>query len=146
MLYIANEISFPLMNWMYCYRFAILLGFFFVLSSLRAQFSVQSFNLVSEATDVRLQWKVASEEGLSEFRIYRKIGDQGSFDAIATLSANGSLSYEYLDENVFKVEAKIVTYMLRVIKNGRDYDFYSSVTHSPTSVQRTWGSIKSMFR
>lgn len=107
---------------------------------------LNNFSVNSVASDVKIAWNIQSETGVSEFRLYRKMSTETDYKYVGTIPANGSLSYTYTDDNVFKTEATTITYELRVIKNGTMYNFYSTFTHQTSSVQRTWGSIKSMFR
>lgn len=93
-----------------------------------------------------MKWEINDEHQISSYNLYRKYGEQGSFDHISLVKANGTGSYVYLDNDIFKNQSNLITYELRVVKNGRTYRFQSTLSHNPTAVQRTWGSIKSMFR
>lgn len=127
--------------------FLFLVLFCFAAKNVSAQGVVlTNFTVNSVGSDVRIAWNIQSETGVSEFRLYRKIGNETDSKYVGTIPANGSLSYIYTDDNVFKTESTTITYELRVIKNGTMYNFYSTFTHQTSSVQRTWGSIKSMFR
>ncbi len=100
----------------------------------------------SNSSDIKIDWTIENEAGVSEYRLYRKTGGSSEQKYVATLYANGSRKYTYHDKDVFKTEATTITYELRVIKNGSPSFFYASLTYSTTSVQRTWGSIKGMFK
>ena len=54
--------------------------------------------------------------------------------------------YTFLDDAIFKTESRVIYYELHVVTDNRVHKFSRSLSHNPTSVQRTWGSIKSMFR
>lgn len=117
-------------------------------SNLQAQgvnlndFGVSAFN----GSDIKIEWQIENESGVSEYRLYRKVGGNAEQKYVGTVYANGSGKYTYYDKDVFKTEASVITYELRVIKNGNPSFFYASLTFNTTSVQRTWGSIKGMFK
>ncbi|MFN0201513.1 MAG: hypothetical protein ACKVTZ_08330 [Bacteroidia bacterium] len=105
------------------------------------------FKVSSIGSDLKIDWTIQSETGVSEFRLYRKVGTDTEYRYVKTIPATGVLKYSYLDDNVFKTEdATVVSYELRVIKNSTPHYFYTSMAHTTSSVQRTWGSIKSMFK
>lgn len=126
----------------------ILLISLFAFQSSKAQgvslsdFEVSNFN----GSDIKIDWTIDNESGVSEYRIYRKTGGNSEQKYVGTIYANGSGKYTYYDKDVFKTEATTITYELRVIKNGSPSFFYASLTYTTTSVQRTWGSIKGMFK
>jgi hypothetical protein len=130
-----------------------IIGFFFIIficfsakNAVAQGVVLNNFSVNSVGSDVRIAWNIQNETGVSEFRLYRKMSTETDYKYVGTIPTNGSLSYTYTDDNVFKTEATTITYELRVIKNGSMYNFYSTFTHQTSSVQRTWGSIKSMFR
>ena len=107
--------------------------------------SLESFTANPSGADVLLGWEVPSEDGVTAFKLYRKIESE-SYVFVSTIQADGSRSYVYLDDSIFKDTPQNITYKLQVNKNGVLYTFFTTVVHNPTSVQRTWGSIKAMFR
>lgn len=127
-----------------------LLSLIFVLSvSLSAQAQVplmNYFNIIPNGADVLLEWELQAEENITEFRIFRRFNDEQTLTHVSTLTLNGTRKYSYLDDNIFKTEGRILHYELQVIADGKTYRFTRSLSHNPTSVQRTWGSIKAMFR
>ena len=132
-------------------KYFISLILFFCLysfQSLKAQgvnltdFGVSALN----GADIKIDWTTENESGVSEYRLYRKTGGNSEQKYVGTVYANGTGKYTYYDRDVFKTEATTITYELRVIKNGNPSFFYASLSYNTTSVQRTWGSIKGMFR
>ena len=122
--------------------FALLL----ICAGINAQsLSLDSFTANPSGADVLLSWEIPSEDGVTEFKIYRKIEEE-SYQFVAAVTADGSRSYVFLDDSIFKDTPQNITYKLQIKKNGVFYTYYTSVVHNPTSVQRTWGSIKAMFR
>ncbi len=105
------------------------------------------FNLSPTGSDVILEWEIQAESGVVEYRVFRKFNNEPLQAHIATLAPNGSGKYQYLDDDIFKSETQVIHYELQVLMaNGQTLPFQATLSHNPTSVQRTWGSIKSMFR
>lgn len=109
--------------------------------------AVNQFNINQDGSGVKLEWEMQDMNGISEFRIYRKMDTQMDFGYLATIPTNGSTTYSYIDHDAFRTTSTaIITYQLRVVKNGTIYTFDRTFTHSTTAIRQTWGSIKSMFR
>jgi hypothetical protein len=126
-----------------------LLVFAFALLSLglRAQtLTLSYFNASPDGTDVLVSFEVPSESGVTNFKLWRKIGSEPDYSFLTHLAPTGIMRYTYLDYTIFKDEAKSISYKLQVYQNGAVYTYYTNILHNPTSVQRTWGSIKAMFR
>jgi len=56
--------------------------------------------------------------------------------------------YSYTDRTAYKTSDNVYVYRLRIVESGGTASFSQDVpvTHSVSSVKRTWGSIKAMFR
>lgn len=105
------------------------------------------FNLSPDGSDVILEWQMKTEENVLEYRVFRKFNNEPIQAHVATIAPDGAGKYQYLDDDIFKTESEVITYELQVVmSNNQTYDFQATLSHNPTSVQRTWGSIKSMFR
>lgn len=104
------------------------------------------FHASPDGADVVVAWEVPSEAGITDFRVWRKVNDETQYVYLDHVVPNGSMNYNYQDYTVFKDEAKTISYKLQVCQNGAVFTYYTDITHNPTSVQRTWGSIKAMFR
>lgn len=105
------------------------------------------FNISPDGSDVILEWQMKTEESVVEYRLFRKFNNEPLQAHIATISPDGVGSYQYLDDDIFKTESEVITYELQVLMSDNSvHQFQASLSHNPTSVQRTWGSIKSMFR
>lgn len=104
------------------------------------------FNITSEGADVLLEWELKSEDGIQEFEIYRKFNEEASFEYLETMDLNGTQKYQFLDDEIFKTASRTIHYELHIVTENGTQTFIKSLLHSPTSIQRTWGSIKSMFR
>lgn len=131
---------------------AIYSGFLFVVFALIAvslksqSLTLSYFNASPDGTDVLVSFEVPSEAGVTNYKLWRKIGSDPDFSFLAHIPPTGALQYQFLDYTIFKDEVKHITYKLQVYQNGAVFTYYTNILHNPTSVQRTWGSIKAMFR
>lgn len=106
-------------------------------------FTAYSFN-----GDISIHWQTASESNVRYFVIERRT-QYSDYMEIATLNPETDRYYEYTDKNVFKSNDNIYFYRIKIVdKDGNvSYTNEISVLHSTaTSVKRTWGSIKALFR
>jgi hypothetical protein len=137
---------------LYPFQKLILTGIIFLLISVvgKAQdSSVQRFMASATGTDVLLIWDLKSPvSGIAEFRLFRKINQEQNFTQIAALPfQSGKSQYEFWDRTIFKDTPKWIQYRLMVVRsNGSSTPVDTYITVNPTSAQRTWGSIKSMFK
>ena len=128
---------------------------FFLLTFLTANIfagSIRDGSLLarSDGTNVTVQWGVNDESNIRAYVIERHSGTSGDFVELATIPAvKGSNSfYEFIDQSAFKTTANVYQYRVKMLlKNGTvEYSPAVSVTHNVSSVKRTWGSLKAMFR
>jgi len=106
------------------------------------------FTAYSSNGDIQIHWQTTSESNVSYFVIERKT-QSSDWIVIATLNPQSDRDYEYVDQNVFKSNDNIYYYRIKIVdKDGSvSYTNEISVLHSTaTSVKRTWGSIKALFR
>ncbi len=103
----------------------------------------------SDGSNVTIQWGTTDESNIKEFEIERRSGTQGDFLSIAIVNKKGSNSfYAYIDKSAFKSTATIYQYRIKAVTNsgGAEYSSVVTVSHNVSSVKRTWGSLKAMFR
>jgi hypothetical protein len=101
---------------------------------------------------VVVKWTSEDETGVSGYMIERKSGAGGVFIPILSqkITAKGSRqTYEFADETAFRTTGSFYTYRITPVNDvgaavGNPY--YVSIDQNPSSVRRTWGSIKAMFR
>ncbi len=108
------------------------------------------FNAHSEGDNIVLTWQTASEDGIRDFVVQRRTVDGAFFD-IDVIKARGDNSfYTYTDEDVFAKENNLFVYRLKMIDFNPNvpptYSDEVTVSHNVSSVKRTWGSIKALFR
>jgi hypothetical protein len=104
---------------------------------------------VSNGSDITVSWFTVDEAGVQRFEVLRRAGYSGDFLIIASLNPKGNnSSYQVVDQQAFKTSAGIYQYKIRVV-NGQVPSPESeivTVSHLSSTVKRTWGSIKAMFR
>ncbi len=103
----------------------------------------------SDGSNVTIQWGTNDETSIKEFEVLRRDGNVGEFISIAVVSKKGSNSfYEYIDKSAFKTTGTIYQYQIKVvlISGGYEASNIITVSHNVSSVKRTWGSLKAMFR
>lgn len=106
------------------------------------------FTAKSDGNNVTLSWFTSSEENLKEFIVLRGT-DKDNLSEIGTVDAKGDNSlYKFTDENAYKENESFYVYRLRLVDSDGNYSYsgIASVTHNVSSVKRTWGSIKALFR
>ncbi|SFB75367.1 hypothetical protein SAMN05421780_101283 [Flexibacter flexilis DSM 6793] len=106
------------------------------------------FSASYQGADVKLDWQIADEGGVSSYEVYRKKASETAYQKLTTVSINGSGNYTFLDDNLYKTDdqAQTISYKLVIHTNSSAYNLFANIQHSPTAVQRSWGSIKSMFK
>jgi len=103
----------------------------------------------SNGTNILVRWLSDDETGVTGYEIARKAGSSGPFVILTpSLQLKGSnSSYEFVDETAFRASDSFYQYRITpLLSNGKADAYYVVVTHSVSSVRRTWGSIKAMFR
>jgi len=108
-----------------------------------------SLTAESDDSNIIIQWTTSEETNLSNFVVERK-AVSGEFAPISEpiLAKGSNSSYEFVDENAFKSNDLLFVYQLKIIDkdNKISHSGTVSVSHSVSSVRRTWGSIKALFR
>ena len=101
----------------------------------------------SDGADIIVSWKSADETGVTNYTIDRKAGITGSFIRVGEKTPLGPGSdYSFRDKSVFRTTGTFYQYRVTVVTSGGPAEYYVSIDHSVSSVRRTWGSIKAMFR
>ncbi len=112
------------------------------------QVQVSSFLATYQGADIRLEWKISDESGVSSYEISRKKDSDAAYGRLSEIPASNQGTYVWVDDNLYKDGDAMENISYRLTANtsaGPKY-FYTNIQHSPTAVQRSWGSIKSMFR
>lgn len=123
----------------------VLLNFTILFGSAFVQFFVADSN----GDNIILTWQTSDEQNVQQFEILRG-PDKDNLTSIATIASQGNnSSYTYIDKNAYKTNSSFYAYGLVVV----DYDGSKTdpltigVSHDGvSSVKKTWGSIKALFR
>ncbi len=109
---------------------------------------VEYFTAQSQNDNIVIRWKTSDETGVQKFILERSVNQINEFAKLAEINPKGNNSiYEYVDASAFKQMDNIYSYRLQVVtNNGSFYVGPITVLHKVSSVKRTWGSIKAMFR
>lgn len=107
-----------------------------------------SLSAYSNGTTILVRWISDDENDVRGFMVERRAGtDDRPFVQLTNpyLPCKGSgSSYEFVDNAAFRVTDNLYQYRITAVGNGSTY--YVTVNHRVSSVRRTWGSIKAMFR
>lgn len=109
---------------------------------------IQNFMAESDGENIILTWNSISEPNVKNYEILRG-PDKDMLNFLSIINAKGSNStYTFVDESAYKTSNSFYAYGLVVVYNdGTKSDpMRISVTHGVSSVKRTWGSIKALFR
>jgi hypothetical protein len=128
--------------------------FLFIITTLALASTIRESTMQarSDGSNVTIQWGTADETNVKEFEVLRRDGNVGEFISIAIVSKKGSNSfYEYIDKSAFKTTGTIYQYRVKVLLQNSDMEYFPkdgplTVSHNVSSVKRTWGSLKAMFR
>lgn len=113
-------------------------------NSLRAQ---------DDGSGVAVRWTSQDETGVVGYYVERKVGGSGTFMPLVSqaipVKGNGQ-NYLFEDETAFRSNGNFYQYRLTPVNNAGQAvgsSYYVSIDHNNvSSVRRTWGSIKAMFR
>jgi hypothetical protein len=97
-----------------------------------------------------VRWETSDENGLNRFVLQRSV-DNGEFTDLVTVQPRGNLSaYQYTDNDLYSADKTPRTFGYRLKFVNRDGTVNFSISREATiqisSIRRTWGSIKAMFR
>ncbi|RYU84239.1 hypothetical protein [Hymenobacter persicinus] len=112
--------------------------------------TITMFQASFDGTNVRLEWEATNEAGVENYEVWRKANNEPSFTRLITVPPTAQRRYLYLDTNVYRGTAGSTgspfTYRLTVRTTSGDQNYTTVLNAAPSAVQRSWGSIKSMFR
>lgn len=135
----------------------IYISFFFLtaIALLASTLDFSRINARPEGDNVLVEWILGSETNVKSYELYR--ANNGFFSKIAEKDAKGdNSSYKHVDVEAFiknkknaQVQEKIdLKYKIKVrYDNGTSEDSEEIlISHNVSSVKRTWGMIKELFR
>jgi hypothetical protein len=106
------------------------------------------FTVSSLSGNVVLDWQCSSESNLKDYVIQRKTVS-GNYSDIASVQSRSDMNYEYVDQTAYKTDDQVYTYRLKIIDNDGSLSYSQEIPvlhNTISSVKRTWGSIKALFR
>lgn len=135
----------------------ITLVFAVTFAALASQDFINSINATSDGEKITLRWSTIDENNLKTFEIERSAG-KGIFNNIGDVDAKGyPASYEFVDDNELMkpgnhdndvANQNQYSYRIKILKKDNTFDYSNvvNVTHNTSSIRKTWGMIKEMFR
>lgn len=120
----------------------ILLG-----SLLYAGAVIIEFKAEPQRDKIVLTWKTGTEDGVTMFVIERSV-DNKHFTAIGQVPPKGSNSQYFFEDKNLSHFQSIFYYRLRIRNNNGQDQLTDALPVIPklSSIERTWGSIKILFR
>ena len=116
------------------------------------------FTAAYDGANVRVDWEVNTETDVTGFELARKGISEANFTSVSSVVPTGQRRYQYLDTNVYRTAGAgstasgptagggPYTYRLTIRSPGGDQSYLTVLAGTPSAVQRSWGTIKSMFR
>ncbi len=108
-----------------------------------------SLSGTSDGSNITIRWFSEDETGVLRYELERSAGTTGQFFLLSPIALKGNnASYEYVDDTAFRISESVYQYRIKVIFASGSVAYYGPITvqHAVSSVRRTWGSIKAMFR
>ena len=121
--------------------------FFSLQTYLIADAEILEFQAEPSSNKITLNWRTGVEKNITSFYIERS-SNNNDFMKVGEVDPTGTNSrYEFVDESISRVRS-IYYYRLRVVNNNGSSQFSESLPVIPnvSSIKRTWGSIKALFR
>ena len=100
-----------------------------------------------EQSMIVLQWKTSEEENVTTFVIERST-DNTHFSDIGDVTAKGpGFQYRFEDDKLGMTNS-IFYYRLRIVNADGSFQYSEIISSIPniSSISRSWGSIKALFR
>jgi hypothetical protein len=100
-----------------------------------------------EQTKIILQWKTSQEDEVIKFVVERST-DNSHFFQIGEVTARGPGFQYRFEDNKLGLTNSIFYYRLKIMNNDGSFQYTDIITAIPniSSISRSWGSIKALFR
>jgi len=100
--------------------------------------------------EILVQWETVNENGIQGFEVERRSDEITEFRKLIRLDAKGGANaYRYVDDGAFfkSTSGKRFTYRVKAL-GGSHYQYSPAITitHEVSSVRKSWGMIKELFR
>ncbi|TGE27015.1 hypothetical protein [Hymenobacter metallicola] len=121
--------------------------FWLLVATLAYGATITLFQATFDGSNVRVEWETTNEAGVQSYDIWRKANNEPSFAHMITMQPGSLRRYQFLDTNLYRgINGGPFTYRLVVHTSTGDQTYTTVLSTTPSAVQRSWGSIKSMFR
>ncbi|SNC75330.1 hypothetical protein SAMN06265337_2820 [Hymenobacter gelipurpurascens] len=98
------------------------------------------------AGTTRLGWKAPSDSDKQQYAVLRKATISPAFHMLASLEPTNQSQYEYRGQSTYHGLSSPFSHRLEVRPKARQEPFQTSPDSTPGAVERSWSTIKSMFR
>ncbi len=108
----------------------------------------QGLSVRSDGNNIIIAWQAVSESNVKQYVVQRKSGNSEYVD-IAWVNPRSDMNYEVTDKEAYKSSGTWYKYRIKIVDNDGSESFLEQagiVSHNVSSVKRTWGSIKALFR
>ncbi len=108
---------------------------------------ILEFRAESSPNKITLNWKTGQENNIKLFQVERSANNE-DFQKVGEVAPKGNNStYEFIDESISRTK-NIYYYRLKVVNSNGSSQYSESLPVIPnvSSIKRTWGSIKALFR
>ncbi|MCK4893508.1 MAG: hypothetical protein KAT07_06050 [Calditrichia bacterium] len=118
-----------------------------MVASLFANAVIVEWTADPEQSKIILQWKTSQEEDVTKFVIERST-DNSHFSDIGDVTARGPGFQYHFEDNNLGMTNSIFYYRLRIVNEDGTFQHSETIFSIPniSSISRSWGSIKALFR
>ena len=138
----------PGTSWLMPVWYGLLLALLLGSLGAAAAATVLTFTVTLDGSNARVEWEVNTETDVTGFDLYRRGAADPSYSLLTSIVPTGQRRYAHTDRTVHRgAAAPTDSYTYRLTVRGATEQTYSTtLTPTPSAVQRSWGTIKSMFR
>ncbi|QJX46004.1 hypothetical protein HMJ29_03250 [Hymenobacter taeanensis] len=109
--------------------------------------TITSFQATYNDTHVVVEWEANHDGDVQEYTLFRKANNEPSFSKLTSLEPSNQRTYQYVDQNSYHgLGGGPFTYRLQLRTAAGQQSFYTVLNQTPSAVERSWSSIKLMFR
>ena len=131
-------------------RLGLGLGLLLASAGLALATTLLLFVATYDGSAVRVAWEVNTETDVTGFDLSRKTPAEADFYPLASIAATGQRHYTFTDTCLYQSRSGLlqgpVVYRLTLRGPGPDQAYTTSAAGTVSVVERSWGTIKSMFR
>lgn len=120
---------------------------------------IDSFRATSDDKNITIEWRSSKETSIARYEIERSAANQNEYKNVGSIDPKGSQNYyRFVDESAFMranggggsntASGTLYSYRIKMVGNDNQVTLSNAitVTHSVSSVRKTWGMLKEMFR